>query len=148
MSNHPPHLKNSPSAFIPFCEYTGNMLSVGEYIENFDFPVCNSFRPTVLGGQLCYQFDVNSIETNTTSGQPYLMFVLDYNEDREYNTLSDMDEDEHKDDPKALHEIDKNNDNNNEAMIYIETLGKINHILNRFQYGYAFKLLAKLQQII
>ena len=112
------------------------MLSVGEYIANFDFPVCNSFRPTVLDGQLCYQFDVNSIETNTTtSGQPYLMFVLDYNQDREYKTISDMDEDEHIYDPKSLHEMEVNDATNDEAMIYIETLGKIVKFLNMPQKG-------------
>ena len=104
-------------------------MSVGEHIKNFDFPVCNSFRPTVLDGQLCYQFDVNSIETNTTSGQPYLMFILDYNQDREYKTLT-HDGDEHKDDPTSLYEMEADDATKDEAMIYIETLGKIIKFLN------------------
>ena len=60
LSSHPVHLvtKNSktslPSAFIPFCAYKTNLALMGEYIEDLEFPVCNSFIPTVLDGQLCY----------------------------------------------------------------------------------------------
>ena len=115
-------MKNSPSAFIPFCEFNGDMLAVGEYIDSFPFPVCNAFRPSVLHGQLCYQFDPSTVLTNLTTDQPFLMFIMDYNEDREYNTHVD-EEDEQNENPQKLDEMDKNDANNNEALIYIHTLG-------------------------
>ena len=69
VSNHPVHLKKengelSPSAFIPFCEFGGDMSAMGVKIEEFDIPVCNSFQAKVLNDQLCYKVDLNRI-TNT-----------------------------------------------------------------------------------
>ena len=77
-------MKNNPSAFIPFCDYNGDMLAVGEHMDNFSFPVCNAFTPSVIDGQLCYMFDPSTIQSNITYDKPYLIFLLDYNEDKEY----------------------------------------------------------------
>ena len=42
-----------PSALIPFCSFGDN---VGEIIiEDFNFPVCTMFQPTILDGQQCYE---------------------------------------------------------------------------------------------
>ena len=120
-------MKNSPSAFIPFCEYNGDMLAVGEYIDSFPFPVCTAFRPSVLQGQLCYQFDPSTVLTNITTDQPFLMFIMDYNEDREYYKHVD-EKHENNENPQKLDQMDKNDANNNEALIYIHTIG--NHIFN------------------
>ena len=61
---HPVHIIKkdeniSPSAFIPFCEFGGNMDAVGEKIDQFDITVCNSFQATVINDQLCYEVDLN-----------------------------------------------------------------------------------------
>ena len=92
MTNHPVHFltqegKMSPSAFIPFCEFGGNMLSMGIKIDQFNVPVCNSFHSKVFNGQLCYEADLSKfsrkydsdMETKLDMG---LAFLLDYNEDR------------------------------------------------------------------
>ena len=82
MSN-PPHLTSGwSSAFIPFCAYRTdfNFSRVSPALEGTDFPVCSSFLPTILEGQLCYK-----IQLNQSSGQGNgneLMLLLDYNEDR------------------------------------------------------------------
>ena len=115
-------MKNSPSAFLPFCEYNGDMLAVGEYIQSFPFPVCTAFRPTVLHGQLCYQFDPSTVLTNPTTDQPFLIFIMDYNEDREYSNHLD-EKNKNNENPQKLNEMNKNDAHNNEAMIYIHTLG-------------------------
>ena len=91
---HPPHLTSSwSSAFIPYCAYKTNL----DFSENslslpgITFPLCSSFLPTILEGQLCYK-----LELNKTSGQGKrneLMLLLDYNEDRSLQTLSDEEED-------------------------------------------------------
>ena len=117
-------MKNSPSAFIPFCEYNGDMLSVGEHIDNFSFPVCNAFRPTLIEGQLCYQFDRNNLGGNLTSSkEPYLMFLMDTNDDRQYNVLLGGDNVTMKE-PQGLNKMKESNAIDNEAMIYIDALGK------------------------
>ena len=80
---HPPHLMFSwSSAFIPFCAYKTdlNISKVSPALEGTDFPICSSFLPTILEGQLCYK-----IHLNQSSGQgkgDELMLLLDYNEDR------------------------------------------------------------------
>ena len=53
MTNHPVHIINkenrlSPSAFIPFCDFGGNMTAIGVMIEEFDIPVCNGFHAKIL----------------------------------------------------------------------------------------------------
>ena len=77
--SHPPHLlaEDQSSAFIPFCAFP--TAAISDMRPNFSFPVCNSFRPTILEGQLCYKLQVN-----TTSGkgkQNELVLLLDYQED-------------------------------------------------------------------
>ena len=62
VTNHPVHIidkdkKLSPTALIPFCEFGGNMSVMGVKIDDFKFPVCNSFRPKIIRDQLCYQVE-------------------------------------------------------------------------------------------
>ena len=91
LSNHPVHIVDergevSPSAFIPFCEFGGDMSAVGVKIDQFDAPVCNSFKAKVLNDQLCYEVDPNLFidRTNTLKYLKLgLVLVLDYNEDRQ-----------------------------------------------------------------
>ena len=90
---HPPHLTSSwSSAFIPFCAYKTelNISKNSIVLKNTNFPLCSSFLPTVLEGQLCYKLTLNK-----TSGQGKrneLMLLLDYNEDRSMQTSSTKDE--------------------------------------------------------
>ena len=65
-SSHPVHLTSingsKPlSTFIPFCAYQTNLLALGEYIDEHEFPVCSQFAPTVHKGQRCYTIDVSSL---------------------------------------------------------------------------------------
>ena len=77
----------SPSAFIPFCEFGGNMLSMGVKIEQFNVPVCNSFHSRIFNGQLCYKADLSRFSRKYDSDMESILdmglaFLLDYNEDR------------------------------------------------------------------
>ena len=89
--NHPVHIMNrekemSPSAFIPFCDFGGNMSSVGVKIDQFDVPVCNSFQAKILNDQLCYEVDLNKFSNNIDKDKELklgLNFIMDYNEDRQ-----------------------------------------------------------------
>ena len=90
MNNHPVHILDingslSPTAFIPFCSFGGDMKVVGTTNEHFDVPVCNSFKPQIRNDQLCYQIDLedykdtDNIEKQLKEG---LVLIVDYNEER------------------------------------------------------------------
>ena len=89
--NHPVHIitkdnQLSPSAFIPYCDFGGEMLTVGANIDQFDLPVCNSFKTKLFNDQLCYEVDldkfadINNVENELDLG---FSFIMDYNEDRQ-----------------------------------------------------------------
>ena len=91
VNNHPVHILNekrslSPTAFIPFCSFGGDMRIMGTTIEQFEVPVCNSFKTKIRNDQLCYQIDLeefkdtNNIEKQLKDG---LVLVVDYNEERQ-----------------------------------------------------------------
>ena len=95
ITNHPVHIytedgEKSQSAFIPFCGYGGNFSALGSVkYKDLNSPFCNSFRPSFVKDQLCYEVDVkeyldkDTISKDLSSG---LIFLMDYNEDRELMT--------------------------------------------------------------
>ena len=89
--NHPAHFSNadnslSPSAFIPFCAFKANLAIAKSTTmhPNLSFPVCSSFVPDILEGQLCYTLRIN--ETGGKGKQNGLMLLLDLNENRDFHT--------------------------------------------------------------
>ena len=96
MANHPVHFitddgKLSPTAFIPFCEFGGNMSLMGVKMEPFHVPICNSFKAIIRNDQLCYTIDLlkfsyddGSMEEKLNTG---FAFLMDYNEDRQVEKL-------------------------------------------------------------
>jgi len=91
ISNHPVHIMTkdhqmSPSAFIPFCDFGGNMSAMGVKIDQFDVPVCNSFQAKLMNDQLCYEVDLNTFSNKKNFEKELeigLNFLIDYNEDRQ-----------------------------------------------------------------
>ena len=86
-SHHPVHMidekgSKSPSSFIPFCEFGENMSAMGIRIDDFDVPVCNSFKAKVLNDQLCYQVDPNVFKNSSDDLTEGLTLLIDLNEDR------------------------------------------------------------------
>ena len=78
----------SPSSFIPFCEFGGNISALGVEIDQLYAPVCNSFKARVLNNQLCYEVDVNEIISKPFSANDLksgLVLLIDENMDRQYN---------------------------------------------------------------
>ena len=88
VTNHPVHIigqgkELNPTALIPFCEFSGNTSIMGVKIDQFDVPVCNSFRPKFSGDQLCYEVDPNNYKDRIDANKKLsLSLLLDYNEDR------------------------------------------------------------------
>ena len=127
LDNHPVHLltKNktiSPSAFVPFCMFGGNMSSVGVKITKFDVPVCNSFEAKLLNDQLCYEVDLNrfsnkdNIEKELNTG---FIFMMDYNEDRQIT----FDEDYKEEDDFTFSSHFVKSDYEQHATIHLDTIG-------------------------
>ena len=125
--NHPVHIlsdgnEQSPSAFIPFCEFGGDMLSMGIKTKKFPVPVCNSFQAKVLNDQLCYEVDLSkfshkhNIIRELKSG---FAFIMDYNEDRTVKYEEDMNIEENIGLVSSVVEMDQNN----HAFIYINSIG-------------------------
>ena len=89
MTNHPVHISNddrdfSPTALIPFCEFSGNMSVMGVKIDQIKAPVCKSFRPKIIRDQLCYTVDPNDYKHEIDlKGEISLSLYVHYNEDRQ-----------------------------------------------------------------
>ena len=93
VTNHPVHVQDqfgnfSPTALIPFCVFGGNISAMGVKIDQFDVPVCNSFRPKILRDQLCYTVDPNEYKHKIDKkGELSLSLFIHYNEDRQMEDL-------------------------------------------------------------
>ena len=128
--NNPVHFvtkdgKMSPSAFIPFCEFGGNMSTMGISVKPFAVPVCNSFQEKILNDQLCYEVDLDRYSNKDNIDRELgegLVILLDFNEDRqvtfEQNQRVELDED----DLKIME-----SDVNYQADVYLEAIGKYNN---------------------
>ena len=113
----------SPSAFIPFCQFGGNMSSMGVKIDQFDVPVCTAFQAKILNDQLCYEVDLNSfadkdnIENELKLG---FNFLMDYNEDRQVTFQRNYEKVKDVNWANSIVESDKDR----HAKIYVDTIGK------------------------
>ena len=133
--NHPAHIvtqdsKIAPSAFIPFCEFGGNMSAMGVKIDQFDVPVCNSFQAKVLNDQLCYEVDLNRFAKKVCIEDEIKLgfnFIMDYNEDRQISMDEEVTEDSEIN--LARRVVESNQDHN--AFIYLNTIGKWVQIKNK-----------------
>ena len=120
----------SPTALIPFCVIGGNTSSMGMKIDQFDVPVCNSFKEKIVIDQLCYEVDPNlyiNEDIIENVKQFDLMLIIDYNEDRQLyiddlpvpftNLIANS----------LLSKLTKNpflaKASNNDPFIYLETIG-------------------------
>ena len=119
-----------PSAFIPFCEFGGNMSAMSINREPFKVPICNSFRDKILNDKLCYEVDINKkfdqkiIKEGLKVG---LTFLLDHNEDRQVQFEEDKVVESKSDFFFNNLFYDYVNDESN-SLIYVDTIGR-KHIL-------------------
>ena len=93
--SHPPHLTSTwGSAFIPFCAYQTDLnISKNKLaLPGISFPLCSSFLPTILEGQLCYKLTLNKKSDQGKTNE--LLLLLDYNEDRSLQTSLDKEHNE------------------------------------------------------
>lgn len=125
MNNHPVHIFDedgtlSPTAFIPFCSFGGDMKIVGTTSEQFELPVCNSFKSIVRNDQLCYQIDledfkdINNMEKQLKEG---FVLIVDYNEERQLAKFTSNKNTEE----EGLYLL---SDDQNLVQIHLETISK------------------------
>ena len=108
VTNHPVHFQKyedqdfPPTALIPFCEFGGNLSSMGTKIDQMESPVCNSFKAKVIRNQLCYQVDPNKYKHQIDlQGDLSLSLFINHNEDKEMaleNTETMAEDDSHEED--------------------------------------------------
>ena len=128
---HPVHFigranQDSPSAFIPFCDFGGDMSAMGTKVDQFDVPVCNSFQGKILNDQLCYEVDLNRFSNqNNIKKELDLGFtiILDYNEDRQVTFETTKFLEDSQDNQSLAIQIIKSDDIQH-ASIYLNTIGK------------------------
>ena len=128
ITNHPPHFMThdnqlSPSAFIPFCDFGGNMATMGVKIDQFDVPVCNAFQAKVLNDQLCYEVDLNKFSDKSKVGNELELgfhFLMDYNEDRQVIFDKNISRKE-----AGLANNVAASDQSQHAFIYLNTIGEL-----------------------
>ena len=139
--NHPIHILDSsgkftPSSFIPFCSFGGNMSVVGKKVDNFPVPVCNKFVKTSLHGQICYSIDINDfkkeIKMTSNTLEEGLNLFLDYNIERQ-----SINNDGGKDNKNLMYHfgryLHKETTKNIDAQIYFAFLGIISLNFSFFQ---------------
>ena len=69
---------------MPFCEFGGSLSAMGISIDQFETPVCNSFKPRTIKDQLCYQVDPNEYKDKIDlKGELSFSLFIHYNEDRQ-----------------------------------------------------------------
>ena len=90
--SNPPQLTSAwSSGFIPFCAFKTdlNLSRTTHNLQGISFPICSSFLPTILEGQLCYKLKLDQKSGQGKGNE--LMLLLDYNEDRSLQTSSSQD---------------------------------------------------------
>ena len=134
--NHPVHIVDnqgniSPSSFIPFCEFGGNMSAMGVKKDQFKVPVCNRFQAKILQDQLCFEVDLDQLKRpNSNVEKDFklgLAFFMDYNEDRQVRLKENTDN--HFE--STGERFDGSNDDES-AFIYINTIGRHNYDIINF----------------
>ena len=125
VNNHPVHIFDengslSPTALIPFCSFGGDMRIMGTKSEQYDVPVCNSFKPLIRNDQLCYQIDIEdfkdtkNIENQLKEG---LVLILDYNNERQMPKIITG----NKTEEKRFYLL---SENQNSVQIHLETISR------------------------
>ena len=96
------------------------MSAVGQKIDGFGQPMCNSFQAKILNDQLCYEVDLHRFSNKDNIKNELMLgfaFFIDYNEDRQV-TFDRSDEK-----ISIIHSQFVNTSTTTEAHIYLNTMG-------------------------
>ena len=119
-----PDNQTSPSSFIPFCDFGGNMSIMGIMTDHFDYPVCNSFQAKIQNDQLCYEVDLQTFSQNIKNELELgFTFLMDYNEDRQVTLDQNITEVK-----VGLAKSVSSSNENQHAFVYLNTIGRFHNI--------------------
>ena len=128
--NHPVHISEEEDlgAFIPFC-FIGKDL-VGRKSVEFQVPICNVFRKTILNGQVCYEANINNYKDQmdnwAEAEQIGFSFIVDTNDEYDVKNLIERKSPKEKEKLYDLHHYStsykKSNDEEEEFQILLETI--------------------------
>ena len=129
VNNHPVHIFEesgnlSPTSFIPFCSFGGDMKILGIESKKFKVPVCNSFKAKVRNDQLCYQIDLEDYKDMTNIEKQLkegLVLIVDKNVERQLPHNLENKDIEEKEGFFLL------SDDHNSFQIHLETISIINN---------------------
>ena len=97
------------------------MTVLSKHRTNFSFPLCSSFRPRLLDGQLCYFIDLDNVtkQKPTSQGPAHgLTLFLDYNQERMLGGNTDV----AREDDLVVNLNKRHEETKEEAKIHIDTL--------------------------
>ena len=116
-----------PTALIPYCDFGGNMSAMGVKIENFDFPVCNSFKAKIVNDKLCYEVDPNQFRNGSENEMNLgIGLLLDYNEDRQFDIYQKHEETKSQATTLKMKEaLIRPKDEKGNHKLYLGTIGKL-----------------------
>ena len=90
------------------------------WLPNISFPICTSFKPTILEGQLCYKIHVNA--SSGMGKNEELALVLDYQSELSIQAPSEQEEDQNYKKVRNLNFNTVENLNTEAAKVHIDTL--------------------------
>ena len=97
---------------------------MGVKIDQFDVPVCNSFKEKIVQSQLCYELDpnlyINKDKKGITNNVDIfdLLLIIDYNEDRQLYLDDEVEKKNHTKHPFRA-KVSKE-----DSFLYFETIGE------------------------
>ena len=97
---------------------------MGVKIDEFDNPVCSSFKAKILNNALCYEVDLENYKIHDKLEKQLklgLVFFMDYNEDKQL--IMDESVEGAEGDVSRGEIIDGSNEDEN-AFIYLDTIGE------------------------
>ena len=127
--SHPVDISDSrpsPSAFIPFCSLGGDLTILGRKSPRFSVPVCAAFREKIVGGQLCYQAQLNRYGRGRGVGwketlQEGLSLVIDTNLEYDVKNLLVQNRNTKQTDPNTFKAYPKSSEHDSFSII-LETI--------------------------
>ena len=100
------------------------MSAMGIMIDQFDYPVCNSFQSKIQNDQLCYEVDLQTFSQNIKNELELgFTFLMDYNEDRQVTFDQNISTTK-----LGLTKSVASSDQNQHAFVYLDTIGEIINI--------------------
>ena len=112
------------------------MSTVGQKIDGFGQPMCNSFQAKLFNDRLCYEVDLNKFSNNNNIRNELklgFVFFLDYNEDRQVTF------DRGNEKVSIVSSQFVNTTTTTEAHIYLNTIGNLslemlNNTINKYYF--------------